>query len=530
MEIETDNHSYYFVDKRQNELSTEILKPTQQDSLERDEEDSQCADNSTLSTKSSETNEELEDDESETSNNLNNQQERNNENIVYHHKESCNHTVKKDGSKVVDEISNIDSQDIMIDKYDLRDIKNYVDSFNTSPTIHKYSSALDILSSYLKGQKVLYLESRDLYKSYLNFLMIPCIFMSSLCTVLSQLETKNTVQPISLYVSIINALITFLLAFINYLKLDACAESYRICSNQFEKLQQNVTFLSGEVLLFSHPFLDDSTLRRNEKIWKMINPDEEEIDCDFYKAFYKTYTYEETKMIDSLKLKIKEIKHKILEAKETNQFPIPQKIQRNYPIITFINIFSTIKKLDDYQNLLIIRLKNTKNKIQYLLQKEKLIYSGHTDLSLSEEHMKSEHVDDMRRNEPPPPPPPVSSSPPTSQSSTNTKEETLRLIKKELNRAFEIKDKLIQQIMFLKTSHTIIDNIFQQEIVNNHIRKKCRTRFFILHNIGCCLPRSIKERLYPRNYKDPKKVNPFIFKILYDSSHDMMNKQEQNYI
>lgn len=510
MEIETDNHSYYFVDQRQNEtfLQPEQIKDSLQDSLEENVGgNSSSSDNSTLSSKSSETNEELEGTD-----------DQNDENIIY---EQEPNDIKKEETKVADEISNIDSQDIMVDKYDLRDIKNYVDSFNTSPTIHKYSSALDILSSYLKGQKVLYLESRDLYKSYLNFLMIPCIFMSSLCTVLSQLETEKSVQPISLYVSIINALITFLLAFINYLKLDACAESYRICSNQFEKLQQNVTFLSGEVLLFSHPFLDDGTLRRNEKIWKMINPDEEEIDCDFYKAFYKTYTYEETKMIDSLKLKIKEIKHKILEAKETNQFPIPQKIQRNYPIITFINIFSTIKKLDDYQNLLIIRLKNTKNKIQYLLQKEKLVYSGHADLSLSEEHIKSEHIDDM-------PPHPLSTI--HTDMSKSNKEETLRIIKKELSRAFEIKDKLIQQIMFLKTSHTIIDNIFQQEIVNNHIRKKCYTRFFILHTLGCCLPRSIKERLYPKNYKDPKKVNPFIFKILYDSSHDMMNKQEQTYI
>ena len=512
MEIEIENCSNYFIEKPNksvflDELNNHIL----QDSIETGEEEIKTVDDSTISSKSTEL-------------------EENSENLVYD--DSNKENFKKEQNKE-DELSHIDSQDITIDKYDLKYIKNYVDSFNTSPTIHKYSSALDILSSYLKGQKVLYLESRDLYKSYLNCLMIPCIFMSSLCTVLSQLETKNTVHPISLYVSIINALITFLLAFINYLKLDACAESYRICSNQFEKLQQNVTFLSGEVLLFSHPFLDDSTLRRNEAIWKMINPDEEEINCDFYKAFYKTYTYEETKMIDSLKMKIKEIKHKILEAKETNQFPIPQKIQRNYPIITFINIFSTIKKLDDYQNLLIIRLKNTKNKIQYLLQKEKLIYAGHTDLSLSEEHIASEHVDDVGNGDsvPATPPQTKSSSSSKKQDDTNTctKEETLFRIKKELSRAFEIKDKLIQQIMFLKTSHTIIDNIFQQEIVNNHIRKKCYTRFLILHTIGCCLPYSIKERLYPKKYKDPKKVNPLIYKILYDSSHDMMNKQEKNY-
>lgn len=489
-----------------------------------------------------------------------------------------------------DIISNIDSQGVFTAKYSLTDVKNYVDGLQSSPIIHKYSSALDILSSYLKGQKVLYIESRDLYKTYLNVLMIPCIFISSMCTVLSQLETKRGAAPINIYVSILNAMITFGLAFINYLKLDAAAESYRICSNQFEKLQQNVTFISGEVLLFSHPFLHESTLRRNENIWKLINPHEHHIDTQFYKSYYKVSSFEETKLIDNLKMKIKEIKHKILEAKETNQFPIPSKIQRNFPIITNINIFSTIKKLDDYQNILIIKLKNVKNKIQYLVQKRQevleyvmkhnsMFYENKSmenetmrvgkqeggtkapvDNDIEEDSLDEKSINESSRETKPKthvhknqnnqncPNTQVKNDNHDNQDcvksgttspviennmrskrysdsnnrhsdfiSINT-EHDLRKIERDLERFFQLKDYLIRKISFFKTSHTAIDNIFQQEILNNYIREKYMFRFFLIDNVLFYFcKRQYIEKYYPTEYEDPRKVNPFIYQILYDN-------------
>ncbi len=52
-------------------------------------------------------------------------------------------------------------------------------------TIHKYSSALDILASFIKAQAFLYNESSNHCKRYLNYLMFPCIFLSTMCSVLS---------------------------------------------------------------------------------------------------------------------------------------------------------------------------------------------------------------------------------------------------------------------------------------------------------------------------------------------------------
>ena len=42
---------------------------------------------------------------------------------------------------------------------------------------------------------------------------------------------------------------------INYLKLDAAAEAYKITSHQYDKLQTFIEFESGNVLLFSNPIL-----------------------------------------------------------------------------------------------------------------------------------------------------------------------------------------------------------------------------------------------------------------------------------
>ena len=44
---------------------------------------------------------------------------------------------------------------------------------------HKYSSALDILASYLKGQKIIYMESKHDSEQQLNRLMMPAILLST---------------------------------------------------------------------------------------------------------------------------------------------------------------------------------------------------------------------------------------------------------------------------------------------------------------------------------------------------------------
>ena len=60
----------------------------------------------------------------------------------------------------------------------------------------------------------------------------------------------------------ISAFVAFLLAIINFLKLDASAEAYKISSHQYDKLQTYVEFQSGNVLLFSNPILTSDNVVR----------------------------------------------------------------------------------------------------------------------------------------------------------------------------------------------------------------------------------------------------------------------------
>ena len=171
------------------------------------------------------------------------------------------------------------------------------------------SAALDIIASYLRGQKIIYIESKTHCEQSLYLLMFPTIFISSLLTVLSL--ALEAVPYGHIIVSGFGALNTFILGLVSYLKLDAKTEAHKTTAYQFDKLQTQCEFYSGKTLFFT----DTDTIGV-----------------------------------------VEEVESKVSEIKDNNQFIVPESVRCRFPILYSTNIFTEVKKIGTRENLVKHRL------------------------------------------------------------------------------------------------------------------------------------------------------------------------------
>lgn len=180
------------------------------------------------------------------------------------------------------------------------------------------STVCDVIAMYLMGQKILYTEAKTYCEQHLNFLMLPAIFITAVCSILSLVLKDYEFGPI--IVSSLSGVNAFILAVINYLKLDAKAEAHRVAAYKFDKLQSNLVFTSGKMLF-----------------WKEVGEKMKEI--------------------------IQQTENDVRDIKETNQFLLPEPIRHRYPRIYSMNVFAEVKKINNREMIIINTVKDVMNEI-----------------------------------------------------------------------------------------------------------------------------------------------------------------------
>jgi hypothetical protein len=216
------------------------------------------------------------------------------------------------------------------------------------------SSEIDILLTYLKGQKHIFKQASRVTEQKFNFLMIPAIFMTGTMTVVAPFMT--TVGWSGYVFSVLNALLTVIITINNFMKFQAKAAIYLSISNQYDKLGISVEMTRNHYL-----FIDDESEKGRLSLEKM-----------------------------------KETEKRIMDIQNNySDIIIPYEVQLMNPVISHINIFSFIKKIEHHKKALIMSYKDIKNEIRYMMYRWDKEQDPNREIVLNDK--RNRDIDKMQR-------------------------------------------------------------------------------------------------------------------------------------
>ena len=337
------------------------------------------------------------------------------------------------------------------------DIERALDKYYDISQDNKYSSEIDILTTYARGQKNLYIQSKHITQRKLNCLMFPSLILSAFITIVAPFIECQHWSPG--FVSGINAIIALFISLINYLKLESSVELYLQMANQYDNLETSLELTNSKMMV----------LNREDDISTLVLT------------------------------KIKEVEKKIIEMKLPNSILIPEEVKSIFPVICHINIFSFIKKTEVYKKNLIEKLRDVSNEIRLILynwerESVKIMDISNSDIT----NIEKVHLCTFKT--PTPEGRAVMSEQGDADCAFTRRERNCVKEKTRILYLYDIKNKIKDEIMELRTTYGFIDEVFTKEIKTAEIRKNEWT---------FCIP-CFKKKVSMKGYL--KNANPIITK------------------
>jgi hypothetical protein len=202
-----------------------------------------------------------------------------------------------------------------------RSLSKYYDKNN------KYSNEVNILITFIRGQKHLYNQSCYITQIKLYSITITALTITSLITVVTPFIQKYWWKII--FVMSGNAITTALITILKYMQYESACNTFTLLSNHYEHYEQSLQITNNKLV-----FIKDEA--------------------------------EQTKIVLE---KMQEIEFKMRETKELCPVIIPVEVQHTVPVIYQTNIFSLIRKMENHRKTLVLQLKNLKNEIRYIMYK-----------------------------------------------------------------------------------------------------------------------------------------------------------------
>jgi hypothetical protein len=212
-------------------------------------------------------------------------------------------------------------------------VKILKDSYNFDENIT--STSLDILALYLKGQKIIYTESKTYCEKRLNTLMLPAILLAAVCSILNFILKDYAYGTI--IISALNACNSFILSIINYLKLAEKSQNHLMAAQRFHNLESRIELKSGRSLFFSKTTID-------------------------------------------IEKTLEEIEKEIKEIQSSDQFIVPEAIRYRYPKIYSSNLFALVKEIKNGEMLIINKLKSAVQDIHLYTEEKNQLLEKEKDL------------------------------------------------------------------------------------------------------------------------------------------------------